>query len=454
MIKKIFFIGLLFAGISLSAQTINFKTVEQTSYAYYMSGQWDSVITIGKIAEKSGIDYYYLNYRMGIAYYNRKNFFMASHYLEKALQQNAGAHSDELFNRTLYLSYIYTLRNRKALSVPLSFAQRPNPLALSKLYIYGGGGSSVPFDLSDIQRPGGPGHNPGQTPSSELAYLHYQQGQGAGGFSIDHIFGPKLSMDFSFSAFRFDDVASFENDDSLTINTFPIYQQSFALIPEYGFNNKWSLRLAIGFTHNSGEPYVLYDTSLYYLRTYGKYKVNINNILAGGVLYYHLAKSKIGLEIGFSNYSKRTQYQAGLNYLIFPFGNMNFYSLSSLSAKYENSETKVVFYQKFGFKTFSRLWVELSGRFGELKNFNVFSEGYGYNTTDHINTIIKAKFIFLASAQLDLFVEGNFYKRHGLRYEVYQNNDERISKVNYEYWTVLGGLVWSFNNGTHKNKIK
>ena len=427
------------------SQELNFKKVDRLSYSYYMEGQWDSLITLVHKVEKQGIDYYYLNYRMGVAYYSKDNFFQSAYYFEKALEQNSRAYEDTSFSKMLYLSYIYTLRKKKAMGVPLSVKQRVKPLMRTALYLYGGGGSCVPLNLEDIQRSGSNEQNSGYKP--EQAYLLYQQGQILGGLSVSHVFNRKLSADFSFTSFRFDDVTSFDNDDSLTINTFSIYQQSFAIIPEWNFGKRWSVRWTFGFMNNLGEPYILYNDKTVQTRTYLKYKLNGNSFLFGGNVYKQFRISRLGLELGMSNYTSQYQYQSGLNYLIYPWGNLNFYSYSSFSVKYENEEASIIFHQKIGIKTFSNLWAELSGKFGDIKNFNVFSEGYGYNITDHINTLLKGKLIFMISDNINLFVEGNFYKRYAFRNEIYADNSEDMSRVNYNYWTVVGGLSWNFNGG-------
>ncbi len=46
----------------------NYPKVNEQSYAYYLSGDWENLIKTGKEAKTAGIDFYYLKVRMGIAY--------------------------------------------------------------------------------------------------------------------------------------------------------------------------------------------------------------------------------------------------------------------------------------------------------------------------------------------------------------------------------------------------
>jgi len=52
--------------------TLTFAKVEAQSYSLYTQKNWDELIRLGKMALSRGIDYYYLRYRMGVAYYMQK----------------------------------------------------------------------------------------------------------------------------------------------------------------------------------------------------------------------------------------------------------------------------------------------------------------------------------------------------------------------------------------------
>ncbi len=45
------------------------KMVEDSTYRFYLDGDWWSVISYGEAALKEDIDYYYLRMRMGIAFF-------------------------------------------------------------------------------------------------------------------------------------------------------------------------------------------------------------------------------------------------------------------------------------------------------------------------------------------------------------------------------------------------
>ncbi len=87
--------------------TLNSATVEQKSYQLYLDKQWPELISYGKKAVNKGFDYFYMRMRIGIAYFERKNYSLAEVQFKKALQFNSG---DELALEYLYYCYLYTER--------------------------------------------------------------------------------------------------------------------------------------------------------------------------------------------------------------------------------------------------------------------------------------------------------------------------------------------------------
>jgi len=97
---------LAFPG-GIFAQNLNYKIVDSTSYALYTQQQWVKLIKYGELANSNGIDYYYLNLRLGIAWFNAGDYYKAQKYFDRALKQNQ---NEQTANEYLYL--IKTLINR------------------------------------------------------------------------------------------------------------------------------------------------------------------------------------------------------------------------------------------------------------------------------------------------------------------------------------------------------
>ncbi|MDI9341136.1 MAG: tetratricopeptide repeat protein [Sediminibacterium sp.] len=119
--RSIFFlISLFFCGVSLFAQEESTsENIEQQTYQLYTNGDWKKLIQLGKEAIKQGHDYYYMQMRVGIAYYQLKNYCLAENYFKKALTLN---NNDEAALEYLYFCYIFTGKNEHARWLSHSFS--------------------------------------------------------------------------------------------------------------------------------------------------------------------------------------------------------------------------------------------------------------------------------------------------------------------------------------------
>lgn len=65
-----------------------FQQYDSLTYSQLIHQDWKNLIRSGREAMKEKKDFYYLYYRMGVAYYNQKKFRMAQSFFEKAYQFN------------------------------------------------------------------------------------------------------------------------------------------------------------------------------------------------------------------------------------------------------------------------------------------------------------------------------------------------------------------------------
>jgi tetratricopeptide (TPR) repeat protein len=62
--------------------------VDKTSYELYLQGNWKELIQYAREAREQGIDFFYLQARTGIAYYNMKKYRTASDWFLKAWEND------------------------------------------------------------------------------------------------------------------------------------------------------------------------------------------------------------------------------------------------------------------------------------------------------------------------------------------------------------------------------
>ncbi|HTA27004.1 MAG TPA: hypothetical protein VK809_04410, partial [Bacteroidia bacterium] len=109
----------LFLCFTTKAQdTLTSAGVESQSYSLYTQKNWDELIRFGNIALNKGFDYYYIRYRLGAAYFSKKNYRIAQVHFEKA---NAFNSTDEVVEY-LYYCYLYNGQYERARWLSKSFS--------------------------------------------------------------------------------------------------------------------------------------------------------------------------------------------------------------------------------------------------------------------------------------------------------------------------------------------
>ena len=110
---------ILFSLIAFKANAqMNFKYVDSVSYRLYVDQRWDELTLFGSQANDDGFDYYNLNLRTGIAFYEVKQYEEAVVYFNRSLQNNSAS---EIGKTYLFWSYIFLNDEVEASKVYKSF---------------------------------------------------------------------------------------------------------------------------------------------------------------------------------------------------------------------------------------------------------------------------------------------------------------------------------------------
>ena len=99
----IFFI--LLSSNIFSQVTDKEKLADKETFDIYISKDWNKLIKIGEKYLSEGVDFYYLQYRIGIAYYNLKKYGKAVKYFEKVYKQTP---KDDIVTEYLFYSYFFS----------------------------------------------------------------------------------------------------------------------------------------------------------------------------------------------------------------------------------------------------------------------------------------------------------------------------------------------------------
>lgn len=93
---------------------------DKKTYELYLSQNWSELITVGKEALDNSNDYYYLRMRIGIAYYEKKNYNLAKKHFTKALEFYS---KSNLAHEYLYYCYFFTGKNEEARKLSKTFSK-------------------------------------------------------------------------------------------------------------------------------------------------------------------------------------------------------------------------------------------------------------------------------------------------------------------------------------------
>lgn len=150
------FIFSLFLLKSYSQDKVDAADIETKTLELYTNKNWNSLISLGNDALKNGTDYFYLRMRLGIAYYEQKNYCSAEEHFAKAIEFND---TDDLAKEYLYYSNLFVGKEEEARKLSSSFSSElKEKLGLDKIalidFISVNGGAKMANDaFSDSSNP-------------------------------------------------------------------------------------------------------------------------------------------------------------------------------------------------------------------------------------------------------------------------------------------------------------
>ncbi len=437
--KTILIFFMLTLSIQVVAQkTINYPTIDRITYSQYMKGSWKELIKTGKTALKNDVDFYYLQVRMGIAYYELKKYRKAIPYFEKSRKSNR---TNELVNEYLYYSYLFSGRENDArkLTKELS-AELKTKLGVKVNPII----SAISLDFrtenfDDYQAKNITGGLLEQDVRNDYSYFS---------FGINHLIKNNQKFSWSYSrinigttVFDIDDLNDQVADNiDLDQNEFYFNYQNQL---NYGLNlmiaanilnigSTSSVTVASGGPGQGGGGMVTIDTRLATTEVVG--------FLA---LRKDLANVKIGLNTSISNIDNNMQIQPGIDFTWYPLSNTNIYLATNASYRLEKTNNQwnnePIIKQAIGFRLLS-FYFEPSITYGNIINYteqNAF-------IINNDNDVISDRYEFLVYGslvenRLNLFVKyQNYFKTN-----TYLLNGES-NEISYQNQTITGGIKWSF----------
>jgi hypothetical protein len=432
---------MLFAEFTHAQKVYDLQTDNITRDLFTIK-QWKMVIKDGKEALKKDIDFYYLQLRMGISYFQLKNYMMAAKHLQKAYTFDQ---TDSVMLEYLYFSYIYLNRHAEAYQLAsrhkdyltTGVIQSLSKSSLRDAFLVAGyvptnhGENAKKVDVDDTLSYFGDIITIGTT------YLV------SAGFTTHLSNSISYTQDYTY--LNIDRTQTlFNNDTVFQIRNYPIQQNQIyfsPLILYKGFQIKPVFHLLL-LNYDELVPTGFPDANL--LPFYIERKITKNDYVARLDISKYLYYCNVGLFGSYAYMNLAKQYAAGLNLGIYPFGNLNLYSSTELCFQFQKKSPGPVLREKIGYKILSKYWIEAGYTFGE--SYNLVQDGGStvYNLPNVIRDKWEINFIDTYKKHIQLFINFTRTNRIDSYYTYSTVLDYTENKINYNSNSITGGLKWTF----------
>lgn len=423
----------------------NFNIVDKETYRLYFEKKWDSLISKGNQAIKSGLDYYYLRMRLGIAYYEKENYIKASKHFKRALQFNNG---DPVALEYLYYSFLFAGKEDRARFISKDFnntlkektgtSSNQFVKQLNTEYLYHNG-----MNEEIISNPGY------YFPVDLQGYQVVTRSFSNFSLAVSHPLGHRFSVFHGYTylqktnLYHYNDGIYIVNDPDYTVRQHQYYitlnttlQDGWRASPSFHLlSTDYPLINSIS-TGSPGGPRVNY--------------INTNDY--GLVTGISLSKSAGIIDIRFAmhyTYLNDTEHvQDLLGFTIFPLGNLNFYIGGNISSNIElanDPDIDPVMNVFFGFSVYEKLWLEFSGTTGKIQNFTENNGYYVYNSLDAIKLTGNMNILIPVTEKGSSVYFGSKIAGHESQsFSFTELINNQTNKINYNSFSIYGGVSWKF----------
>ena len=411
-----------------SQEKLTYEKVNEKTYEYYLNKNWKELISFGNKALKQNIDFYYLRYRLGIAYYETEKFISAIPEFLKAFEVNP---ADNDLNEYLYYSYLLSGNSEEAgfyfskLSESRKNKIRPlNNTFVNDFIAESGTGINNDLDKNETADIDGQDNIYGEQILNDN-YFYFRTGLKQIPFQ-----SVSIKYNYSYLNLKKKKVIRF-NDENHTDN----YSQK-----QNQFYNGIDILLPDGLIISPAGQYINskdktiyaeFDSAMYvydslsmtykpvkYFYNITERETNMDNFVLSLSISKTFSLFKAGLNGSFSYLNDFHQSQLGTSFTYYPLENVYLYSKSDFTLHRQKEVTNLIFSQTIGGRITDRLFMDLFFTYGRMNNFNEQNGAIVYNNPD----VIKYKF----GAELNYYFPFNLNA-----YIVYLNQSREKKYLSY-----------------------
>lgn len=422
-------------------EKLNYPEVDKVSYDLFLQGKWAELTDYAKEARKQKIDFFYLQARTGIAYFNLKKYRTASEWFLKAWEND---HSFDWLQEYLYYSLLWGGRASEAHKIAGSFFPEMQDKIgfsnkqLTRVGLEAGYSFNPGFETLTAAPHGqqaGVGENYGE--AFYLKNYHFES------VDLSHRISPAFSVNHNLTYIGINREQRINWGSG---NSFPMKTNQFQyfLNPHFVLGKKlyvspsmsaiWGSYdfFAGGFTGNQMKMF--YNAS-----------ASFSDFVFSTSAWSHHGGFSPGAEINLANINNNnfTQFSAWI--AIYPLSNLNFYFTPRF---YFKTDEKSGFgYNTFGISGGIQLGpVHFYGSYlnGNMENF-IETGGYVVSNFPGVSTQKFSGSLYFPTGKKYQLVLRYLNQDVTEKYRVYTNLTESNSlKYNYLKHTITAGISWNF----------
>lgn len=425
-----------------SQEKLNFAGVERNSYQLFQEKKWPELIQLSSRSRKQGIDFFYLQVRTGLAYYNEGKYGKAAEYL---LMAYANDQSFDWLQEYLYYSLVYSGRFPEALKYASLFSDdlkskiRFRDSGIYRLAYEAGYGFNPLFDEL-ASRPFGSEVNLGDDYGEGYLLKDYSFHS----FDIGHKIAPDVMLNHSFTYIGVNRQAVVDWGVKST-SPLRVSQFQYFLNPVWVIGKKLNISPSLTLIFGSGDVLsgsLTADSS----KIFNLSKFSYSDVLFSTAIWSNYGSFSPGAEINIGNINNTKLTQMSLWLTLYPFSNTRLFVTPRVYFK-AGSDTSGAQLKAVGLSGGARIGkAYLTGQYltGDMENF-VESAGYVvYNFPGKSERKITGSLTFPLSKNCQFvsrYINQNILEKYQVYTDGYKSN---YLEYNYIKHTITTGISWNF----------
>lgn len=436
---------ILFSLWSFGQADKTYESVDSITYSQYISKEYKQLQKAGKKSLKQGIDFYFLRMRLGVSYFEQKNYEKAITHFEKAYKMNP---ADSTVQEYLYYAFLFTQRKEDANDLVEKCNERfQNKIGFKKIKIEDIAGS---FESLSVTAGALVNDNISKNENTDFkGKALYSENTLQGNSYLANIYlenraSNRLSFFNSFSYFNIQSLGIVQSKFTPTEKrNYSNNNYQYNIGGKYVFKKNYTVGATFGYYNESSNLISSKLDMSNFSVTFSNNSYKINTYSGTLFAFKRVKNYGFGLSGSIGSLSNVKQSQIEGNVVWYPFGNSNFYSSTSFTWLNNNGTDQTIFTQKIGGKALRNIWYEVKGSYGNHQNYISNSGTLAYNTVEPINWTTEANLSFVFS-KFKIIPSYTLQQRESSYTKYFNLNKSEIIKKNYINHLIKFTVQWDF----------